>query len=150
MRPDASTATVSWFAMTWAIPAATNLIPERACCDRHGTSSFYAALDVQSGEVIGSPHRRHRAVEFLKFLKTIDHAGPGPPGTSCSTMPAATKHRPSDAGSRSTPQFHLHFTPTSSSWINLVVRWSSELTTRLLRRGRTPSLAGGVKRAGTV
>ena len=117
--------------------------PERATHDyeRNGTTSLYAALNVQSGEVIGSLHQRHRAIEFLKFLKTIDAAVPADlsvhlvlDNASSHTTPAVrrwlAKH----------PRFILHFTPTSSSWINLVERWFSELTTKLLRRGQHRSV----------
>jgi transposase len=117
--------------------------PERATHDyeRNGTTSLYAALNVQSGEVIGSLHQRHRAIEFLKFLKTIDAAVPAGlqvhlviDNASSHKTPAVrrwlAKH----------PRFILHFTPTSSSWINLVERWFSELTTKLLRRGQHRSV----------
>jgi transposase len=112
--------------------------PERATHDyqRHGTSSLYAALNVGSGQVIGSLHKRHRAVEFLKFLQTIDQNVPGHLDVHL-VLDNASSHK--------TPKvrrwlvqhsrFHLHFTPTSNSWINLVERWFGELTTKLLRRG---------------
>ena len=112
--------------------------PERATHDyeRNGTSSLYAALNVQSGEVIGSLHQRHRAVEFLKFLKTIDANVPADLDVHV-VLDNASSHK-TPAVRRwlaQHPRFVLHFTPTSSSWINLVERWFSELTTKLLRRG---------------
>jgi transposase len=91
---------------------------------------------VQSGEVIGSLHQRHRAVEFLKFLKRIDQAVPAHLNVHL-VLDNASSHK-TPAVRRwlaQHPRFVLHFTPTSSSWINLVERWFSELTTKLLRRG---------------
>jgi transposase len=117
--------------------------PERATHDyeRNGTTSLYAALNVQSGEVIGSLHQRHRAVEFLKFLKRIDAAVPA--GLTVHlVLDNASSHK-TPAVRRwlaQHPRFVLHFTPTSSSWINLVERWFSELTTKLLRRGQHRSV----------
>jgi transposase len=112
--------------------------PERATHDyeRNGTTSLYAALNVQSGEVIGSLHQRHRATEFLKFLKRIDQTVPDHLNVHL-VLDNASSHK-TPAVRRwlaQHPRFVLHFTPTSSSWINLVERWFSELTTKLLRRG---------------
>ena len=117
--------------------------PERATHDyeRHGTSSLYAALNVQSGEVIGQLHQRHRAVEFLKFLKTIDAAVPAQLGVHL-VLDNASSHK-TPAVRRwlaKHPRFVLHFTPTSSSWINLVERWFAELTRKLLKRGQHRSV----------
>jgi transposase len=117
--------------------------PERATHDyeRHGTTSLYAALNIQSGEVIGSLHERHRGVEFLKFLKTIDNNVPAELGVHL-VLDNASSHK-TPAVRRwlaQHPRFVLHFTPTSSSWINLVERWFSELTTKLLRRGEHRSV----------
>ena len=112
--------------------------PERATHDyeRHGTTSLYAALNVQSGEVLGSLHQRHRAVEFLKFLKTIDANVPAGLEVHLVLDNASSHKTPTvKRWLHQHPRFHLHFTPTSSSWINLVERWFSELTTKLLRRG---------------
>jgi transposase len=112
--------------------------PERATHDyeRHGISSLYAALNVQSGEVISSLHQRHRAIEFLKFLKTIDANVPAHLDVHL-VLDNASSHKTPTVRRWLTqhPRFVLHFTPTSSSWINLVERWFSELTTKLLRRG---------------
>jgi transposase len=112
--------------------------PERATHDyeRNGTSSLYAALNIQSGEVIGSLHQRHRAIEFLKFLKTIDQNVPAELDVHL-VLDNASSHKTSAVRRwlAQHPRFVLHFTPTSSSWINLVERWFSELTTKLLRRG---------------
>jgi len=112
--------------------------PERATHDyeRNGTSSLYAALNLQSGEVIGSLHQRHRAAEFLKFLKTIDQRVPTHLDVHLVLDNASSHKTPKvQRWLAAHPRFHLHFTPTSSSWINLVERWFSELTTKLLRRG---------------
>jgi transposase len=117
--------------------------PERATHDyeRNGTTSLYAALNVQSGEVIGSLHQRHRAVEFLKFLKTIERNVPAHLAVHLVLDNASSHKTPSiKRWLHQHPRFHLHFTPTSSSWINLVERWFSELTTKLLRRGEHRSV----------
>ena len=112
--------------------------PQRATHDyeRHGTSSLYAALNLGSGEVIGSLHQRHRALEFLKFLKTIDESVPAHLDVHL-VLDNASSHKTPQIRRwlAQHPRFHLHFTPTSSSWINLVERWFGELTTKLLRRG---------------
>lgn len=112
--------------------------PERATHDyeRHGTGSLYAALNIQSGEVIGQLHQRHRQVEFLKFLKTIDANVPAGLDVHL-VLDNASSHKTPKVKRwlDQHPRFVLHFTPTSSSWINLVERWFSELTTKLLRRG---------------
>jgi transposase len=102
---------------------------------RNGTTSLFAALDVATGKVISSVHRRHRHQEFLKFLKAIDAATP--PGLDlhliCDNY--ATHKTPAIRNWLIRhPRFHLHFTPTSSSWLNLVERWFAELTNRKLRR----------------
>jgi transposase len=117
--------------------------PERATHDyeRNGTTSLYAALNVQSGEVIGSLHQRHRAKEFLKFLKTIDGTVPAHLDVHVVLDNASSHKTPAvNRWLHQHPRFHLHFTPTSSSWINLVERWFSELTTKLLRRGAHKSV----------
>ncbi len=112
--------------------------PQRATHDyeRHGTSSLYAALNVTSGQVIGSLHRRHRAIEFPKFLQRIDQNVPGHLDVHL-VLDNASSHKTPKVRRwlAQHPRFHLHLTPTSSSWINLVERWFGELTTKLLRRG---------------
>ena len=113
--------------------------PERATHDykRQGTSSLYAALDIATGQVIGSLHSRHRAIEFKKFLQTHRRARSRPISTSTSSWTTAprTRRRRSSSWLAAHPRFVLHFTPTSSSWLNLVERWFAELTTKKLRRG---------------
>jgi len=111
--------------------------PQRATHDyvRHGTTSLFAALDIASGSVIAVAHRRHRSQEFLRFLKTIDAAVPADLDLHLVLDNYATHKTPAvKAWLLKHPRFHLHFTPTSSSWLNLVERWFSELTTRKLRR----------------
>ena len=112
--------------------------PARASHDykRAGTSSLYAALDIATGTVIGSLHARHRAIEFKKFLQTIDREVPADLDVHVVLDNASTHKTPAvkrwlAAHSR----FVLHFTPTSSSWLNLVERWFGELTTKKLQRG---------------
>ncbi|MDQ2583455.1 transposase [Saccharothrix yanglingensis] len=96
---------------------------------RHGTT--VAALDVATGKVIGQHRRRHR--EFLRFLKTIDANTPPESGPHLVCGNHATQTRDRTWLVRH-PRFHLHFTPTGSSWLKLVERWSAELTNRELRR----------------
>ncbi|MFD7161766.1 IS630 family transposase [Kribbella sp. NPDC059898] len=118
-------------------------MPERRTHDyaRSGTTTLFAALDVASGQVIGSLHRRHRAIEFKKFLAKIDAEVPADLEVHLICDNLATHKTPAiikwlDAH----PRFHLHFTPTSSSWLNQVERWFGLLTDRQLRRGVHKSL----------
>ncbi len=111
--------------------------PARASHDyvRHGTSSLYAALDLTTGKVIGSLHSRHRAQEFLAFLKKIDAEVPADLDCHVVLDNASTHKTPAvKRWLTNHPRFVLHFTPTSSSWLNLVERWFAELTNRKLRR----------------
>jgi transposase len=113
-------------------------VPERATHDykRAGTSSLYAALDITSGQIIGSLHSRHRAIEFKKFLQTIDREVPEQLHIHLVLDNASTHKTPAiKRWLLAHPRFELHFTPTSSSWLNLVERWFAELTTKKLRRG---------------
>ena len=112
--------------------------PERATHDykRAGTSSLYAALDVTSGKVIGALHSRHRAIEFKKFLQRIDAEVPAEFDVHLVLDNSSTHKTPAiQRWLAAHPRFALHFTPTSSSWLNLVERWFGELTTKKLRRG---------------
>jgi transposase len=112
-------------------------VPERATHDykRSGTSSLYAALDITTGKVIGALHSRHRAVEFKKFLQTLDREVPRNLDVHLVLDNASTHKTPAiQKWLAGHPRFVLHFTPTSSSWLNLVERWFSELTTKKLRR----------------
>ena len=111
--------------------------PERATHDykRHGTSSLYAALDITTGKVIGALHGRHRAIEFRKFLQTLDREVPDQLDVHVILDNASTHKTPAiRKWLLAHPRFVLHFTPTSSSWLNLVERWFSELTTKKLQR----------------
>jgi transposase len=112
--------------------------PERATHDykRHGTSSLYAALNLTTGKVIGQLHSPHRAIEFKKFLQTLDREVPAELDVHLVLDNASTHKTPQiKRWLQAHPRFALHFTPTSSSWLNLVERWFSELTTKKLRRG---------------
>jgi transposase len=111
--------------------------PERATHDykRAGTSSLYAALDLASGKVIGRLHSRHRAIEFKQFLQTIDREVPAELDVHVVLDNSSTHKTPAiQKWLLANPRFQLHFTPTSSSWLNLVERWFAELTTKKLRR----------------
>jgi transposase len=102
---------------------------------RHGTTSLFAAYDVGSGSVIAQHYRRHRHQEFLRFLKLIDAAVPKDLDLHLVLDNYATHKTPAiHQWLVKHPRFHLHFTPTSSSWLNLAERWFAELTTRKLRR----------------
>jgi transposase len=112
--------------------------PARATHDdkRAGTSSLYAALDIASGKVIGSLHSRHRAIEFKNFLAKIDAEVPAEFAVHVVLDNASTHKTPAvKRWLTAHPRFVLHFTPTSSSWLNLVERWFGELTTKKLQRG---------------
>ncbi|WP_203719480.1 IS630 family transposase, partial [Asanoa siamensis] len=112
--------------------------PARASHDyiRAGTSSLYAALNLTTGKVIGSLHARHRAIEFKKFLITLDREVPADLDVHVVLDNASTHKTPAiKRWLAAHPRFVLHFTPTSSSWLNLVERWFGELTTKKLQRG---------------
>lgn len=103
---------------------------------RHGTTSLFAALDLASGRVIGECHRRHRAQEFRKFLDTVDSRVPAPLDVHLILDNYGTHKTPLiRRWLLRHPRYHLHFTPTGASWINLVERWFATLTERQLRRG---------------
>jgi transposase len=117
--------------------------PERATHDykRHGTSSLYAALDITTGKVIGELHAKHRAIEFKRFLATIDREVPEEFEVHLVLDNASTHKTPAiQRWLVAHPRFVVHFTPTSSSWLNLVERWFSELTTKKLKRGAHTSV----------
>ena len=109
---------------------------------RNGTSSLFAALDTANGKVIRSLHARHRAIEFKKFLVKIDESVPAGLEVHLVLDNYATHKTPAIRRWLARhPRFHLHFTPTGASWINLVERWFAELTSRKLRRGAHRSVA---------
>jgi len=113
-------------------------LPERQSHNyiRHGTTSLFAALEVATGKVIGKCQRRHRSQEFLKFLEEVDRQ---------LLTPAAVHIVMDNYGTHKTPKvkrwfarhprYHLHFTPTSASWLNQVERFFAEITQRRIRRG---------------
>lgn len=112
--------------------------PERRTHDykRHGTTSLFAALDAKTGEVIGTCHERHRTTEFRKFLNTIDEAVPDDLDVHLILDNYGTHKTPAiHRWLLRHPRFHLHFTPTYASWLNLVERWFADLTTKRIRRG---------------
>jgi transposase len=103
---------------------------------RHDTTTLFAALDVLSGKVIGQCLPRHRHEEFLKFLRVIDKETPNGLDVHLILDNYSThKHADVAAWLDHHPRFHLHFTPTSSSWLNLVERWFREITDKAIRRG---------------
>jgi transposase len=113
-------------------------VAERRSFDyaRAGTTDLFAALDVATGLVIHSIQRRHRAIEFKKFLKQIDHTVPAELDVHLICDNLSTHKTPAiTAWLAAHPRFQLHFTPTSSSWLNQVERWFGLLTERQLRRG---------------
>lgn len=113
-------------------------LPERRTHDyeRHGTTTLFAALNVLEGTVITECHPRHRHTEFLRFLDRID-------ASVASTLDihlvldnyGTHKHPEVKAWLTKRPRYHLHFTPTSSSWLNQVERWFAEITRKRIRRG---------------
>lgn len=112
--------------------------PERRTHDyaRHGTTSLFAALDVATGKVIGEVHRRHRSTEFRNFLDRIDREVPAELDVHLVLDNYGTHKTPLiHRWLLRHPRFHLHFTPTYSSWINQVERWFATLTEKQLRRG---------------
>ncbi len=118
-------------------------LPERRTHDyiRHGITTLFAALDVASGEVIGSIHRRHRAVEFKKFLTKLDNQVPADLDVHLICDNYTThKHPTITTWLAAHPRFHMHFTPTYSSWLNQVERWFGLLTDKRLRRAAHKSL----------
>ncbi|MGW6262749.1 IS630 family transposase [Streptomyces sp. NPDC055085] len=113
-------------------------MPERRTHDylRHGITSLFAAFNIADGTVISALHRRHRAIEFKKFLVTIDKAVPTGLDVHLVCDNYATHNTPDiRAWLAKHPRFHIHFTPTGSSWINQVERWFGLLTDKLIRRG---------------
>jgi transposase len=103
---------------------------------RHGTTTLFAALDVKSGRIIGKCYRKHRATEFRRFLGRIDDAVPDDLDVHLILDNYSTHKTPAiRRWLAKRPRYHVHFTPTYSSWINLVERWFAALTQKQLRRG---------------
>jgi transposase len=120
-------------------------MPERRTHDylRHGVTSLFAAFNIADGTVISALHRRHRAIEFKKFLITIDKAVPAELDVHLVCDNYATHKTPEiQKWLARHPRFHMHFTPTGSSWINQVERWFGLLTDKLIRRGVHTSVQG--------
>jgi transposase len=116
---------------------------------RHGTTSLFAALDIASGKVIGETHRRHRSIEFRRFLERIDKEAPAELDIHLVLDNDGTHKTPLiHRWLLRHPRFHLHFTPTYSSWINQVERWFAMLTDKQIRRGshrRTRALEDAIR-----
>jgi len=113
-------------------------IPARQTHDylRHGTTTLFAALNVLDGTVIGDCLPRHRHQEFIRFLQIIDTKTPPDLDLHLIVDNYGThKHPRVQRWIKRHPRFHLHFTPTSSSWLNMVERWFSEITSKRIRRG---------------
>lgn len=109
---------------------------------RHGTTTLFAALNVLEGKVIGQCLSRHRHQEFLKFLRRLDAETPPDLALHLIVDNYAThKHATVQRWLQRHSRVHLHFTPTSSSWLNLVERWFRDLTDKAIRRGAFPSVA---------
>ena len=113
-------------------------VPEHRTHDyiRHGTTSLFAALEVATGKVIGKCQRRHRSQEFLKFLEEVERQLPTPAAVHIVMDNYGTHKTPK--GKRwfaRHPRYHLHFPPTSASWLNQVERFFAEITRRRIRRG---------------
>lgn len=103
---------------------------------RNGTTCLFAAMNILEGKVIGSCYPRHRNIEFLKFLRTIDREVPRKLDVHMILDNYGTHGHPNvKAWLEKHPRFKLHFTPTSSSWLNLVERWFGEITRKRIRRG---------------
>jgi len=119
------------------LPLAPGL-PQRRTHDykRHGTTNLFAALDIATGQVIGELHRRHRSKEFLAFLRTIEANVPAELEVHLIMDNYGTHKTPSvKAWLARHSRFRVHFTPTSSSWLNLVERWFALISQRQIKRG---------------
>lgn len=118
-------------------------LPERQTHDyrRHGTTTLFAALNVLDGVVIGSCLPRHRHIEFLEFLETVERQIPKRREVHLILDNYGThKHPKVQEWFRGHPRYHLHFTPTGASWLNLVERFFAELTEKRIRRGTFQSV----------
>lgn len=109
---------------------------------RNGTTCLFAALNVLEGKVIGTCYPRHRNIEFLKFLRKIEREIPKGLDIHMILDNYGTHNHPNvKAWLAKHPRYHLHFTPTGSSWLNLVERWFGEITRKRIRRGAFQSVA---------
>ena len=112
---------------------------------RNGTTSLFAALNVATGQVIGKCYRRHRQHEFLKFIKEVDASIVREPGVEIHIVLDNYGTHKTPMVKRwfeKHPEYHLHFTPTSSSWLNQVERFFAEITQKRIRRGAFRNVAG--------
>jgi transposase len=120
-------------------------IPERQTHDyeRHGTTTLFAALSVLEGTVIGHCQERHRHSEFIAFMERVERAVPRRRREIHLILDNYGTHTHPTVKEwfAAHPRYHLHFTPTSSSWINLVERWFAEITRKRIRRGTFRSVA---------
>jgi transposase len=109
---------------------------------RHGTTSLYTAFDVATGQVMGRITKRHRAKEFLDFLRQIDRSTPSELDLHL-VLDNSSTHKTEEVQKfvEKHPRFHFHFTPTSASWINAVETWFSQLERRAIHRGVFSSVA---------
>lgn len=105
--------------------------------ERHGTTSLFAALDIATGKVIGECHRRHRHQEFLKFMELVDSKIPQDVSEAHLVLDNYGTHKTAKVirWFARHPRYHLHFTPTSGSWVNQVERWFAGITEKRIRRG---------------
>ena len=109
---------------------------------RHGTTTLFAALDIATGQVFGQCRKRHRHEEFLSFLRRVDREVPAELDIHLVLDNYAThKHAKVQRWLAARPRFHLHFTPTSASWLNQVERWFGLLSQRAIKRGSFRSVA---------
>jgi transposase len=109
---------------------------------RSGTTTLFAAIEMASGRLIGTCMKRHRHQEWLKFLKLIDEQTPSHLDLHLIADNYSThKHPKVEAWLARHSRFHMHFIPTSSSWLNVIERWFRDITTRRIRRGAFPSVA---------
>jgi transposase len=114
-------------------------LPERQTHDyeRHGTTTLFAALNVLNGTVIGHCQPRHRHQEFLRFLDRLEASLDNPVQDVHIIMDNYGTHKHPDVKAWFTahPRYHIHFTPTGSSWVNQIERWFAEITAKRIRRG---------------
>src|SRR5204863_416727 len=119
-------------------------LPEQRTHDyeRHGTTSLFAALDIATGKVIGKCRRRHRHQEFLQFMEYVDSGLPPEAGEIHLVLDNYGTHKTPKVVRwfARHPRYHLHFTPTSGSWVNQVERWFAEITNKRIRRGSFDSV----------
>ncbi|MHB8384169.1 MAG: IS630 family transposase, partial [Candidatus Binataceae bacterium] len=118
-------------------------LPARMTHDytRHGTTSLFAALEVASGKVHGRCYRRHRHAEFIAFLESLAKRYPKLELHLICDNYGTHKHPAVKQWLAAHRRFHLHFTPTSASWLNLVERWFGLITSQAIRRGSFQSVA---------